>query len=102
MPKIKITMEGGSPSLNADGGIYRVPVDPSSTPVIGGVRVRKTREWEGEIAGGRYEYRFAVQNGDGKYRLDATYAGQGRPFASSDEMDAEFQDGNVFYFEVRG
>lgn len=104
MAKIILTMEGGTLNLTADGNVYRTPVYPHSVPVIEGVRVRKTvpaGEPPLELSNGRYQYRFEVKHGDGKYFIKATYDGQETPFASTEELDGQYQEGNIFSFEVR-
>ncbi|WP_437563211.1 hypothetical protein [Sorangium sp. So ce542] len=105
MAKIILRMEGGTLNLTADGNIYRVPVYQGSVPVIEGVRVRKTvpagEPSSLELPQGRYQYRFEVKHGDGKYFIKATYHTQETPFASTDELDAQYQEGNILSFEVR-
>lgn len=97
---IRITMQDGTPGLNAVGNIYTPPVHDDSVPITEGVRVRATHPWEGELAPGHYQYRYELQDGQGDYFLKMFCVGEATPRTVSGPLDGLAHRGNIFRFDV--
>ncbi|AUX38875.1 uncharacterized protein SOCE26_002550 [Sorangium cellulosum] len=100
--RVRIKMKGESTTLNTEGAIYRSPYHAGAEPVVAQVRVRRTEADEFDVAPGRYEYRFDVQDDRGTFELEATYGGAPPPFASDKYDTAVAMNDLQLVFTVKG
>jgi hypothetical protein len=68
---VKMTLTGGSQSLNTNGGIYKWPYSSTAEPVKDNVNLQKGEPKYVELPKGDYDYEFDTRDGDGAFTVSA-------------------------------